>query len=85
MTELLDGERITPETNWYMATLPGEGSANFTLVQHPSLAVNISVMLVRVERGRCAMCGLRRVRFRLQANTSNASEAVCAKCAGMRA
>lgn len=79
MTELfLDGGRIIPD-----AVRSAYGWE--PLVPHPSLAVNISVMLVRVERGRCAMCGLRRVRFRLQANTSNASEAVCAKCAGMRA
>ena len=70
-----------PGSNWWVAT---SSPANFTFTQHPSLAVNISVTLVRVERGRCAMCGLRRVRFRLQANTSTASEVVCARCAGLR-
>lgn len=74
--------------------LTGSGPATFDLVWAPEstfppfsvpLAVNISVMLVRVERGRCAQCHLRRVRFQLQANTGAESDAVCAKCAGMRA
>lgn len=72
---------IRPASATFVGRLTDEGAA---ALLGRALAVDISVALVRKERGTCASCGKRRVRFQLQSNTGAESDVVCGRCAGMR-
>lgn len=87
---MTDAVRLRKHTDWSLAPsdhvdVVAFGDVNKVYhVPLRSLAVNVSVQMIRRERGTCAVCGKRRVRFQLVVNTHAESDAVCGPCAGLR-